>query len=231
MGLDEIPVLFDILMHIPTLLAVVLVFRKTLGKLLLTLFRFVARKTTEKDREYLRLLLAIGVATVCTAAVGFALSFLIDSSVLSIKITALLFIATALLLIVSWFFKGDRGYDRIGLREGITVGVAQGIGVLPGISRSGITLTSSLVCGLKREKAGEFAFLLAIPATLGALVLKIRDLQSLDINLAALASGLAASFVVGLASLVVLLKIIRRGRLYLFSLYLIPLGIATFFLL
>ncbi len=81
--------------------------------------------------------------------------------------------------------------------------------------------------GMSRERAGEYAFLVSIPAILGAVTFKIKDIESLAISPLVLAAGMFTSFVVGLLSLLLLLRIVRQGRLYLFSFYLIPLGIVT----
>jgi undecaprenyl-diphosphatase len=113
------------------------------------------------------------------------------------------------------------------------VGLAQGVGVLPGISRAGITISVALLLGLDRQKAGEFSFLIAIPAILGALLLQLRDAGTLLelVDPIALLVGFAASFAIGLLSLLLLLRVVRKGQLALFSIYLIPLAVISFILL
>jgi undecaprenyl-diphosphatase len=136
-------------------------------------------------------------------------------------------------LIVSHFFKGTSGFRDLRWRHGLITGLAQGIGVLPGISRSGITISAGLASGMSREVAGEFSFLLAIPAIVGALLLDIGDIGSLLGTVAPLPLilGALASFLVGVAALRLLLPIVRRGKLVWFAAYLIPLGlIAILFL-
>jgi undecaprenyl-diphosphatase len=227
MGFGDVPILFDVLMHVPTLVAIAIVFRKRIGNVLVSLWRLIRQKNGPKDVENLRLLGVICVATVCTALVGFGLAKLQDRFVLSTKVVSALFLLTAAILILSHFFKGSKRYSDLGIKEGIITGIAQGIGVLPGISRSGITITASLTAGMSRERAGEYAFLVSIPAILGAVGLKIGDIEALAINPLVLAAGMITSFVVGLLSLLLLLRIVRQGRLYLFSFYLIPMGIVT----
>jgi undecaprenyl-diphosphatase len=139
------------------------------------------------------------------------------------------FLITAALLILSHFFTGKKGYKDLGIKEGLITGIAQGIGVLPGISRSGISITASLFVGIEREQAGEYAFLISIPAIIGALILKIKDIEVLSIDPIVLLAGMATSFVVGLFSLLFLIRLIRKGRLFFFSFYLIPAGIISIF--
>jgi undecaprenyl-diphosphatase len=86
---------------------------------------------------------------------------------------------------------------------------------------------------MNREKAGEYSFLISIPAIVGALILELKDAESLlaSVSPSVLAAGFAGSFVVGMVSLLLLLSLLRRGRLYLFSIYLIPLGVGGLFFL
>jgi len=227
MGFSDIPILFDVLMHIPTLIAIVIVFRRRIGEILVSLRRLIRRKNGPGDGENLRLLGVICIATICTALVGIGLARLQERFVPTPKFVSALFLLTAVILILSHFFKGSKRYGDLGIKEGIITGIAQGIGVLPGISRSGITISASLMTGMSRERAGEYAFLVSIPAILGAVAFKIRDIESLAISPLVLAAGMFTSFVVGLLSLLLLLRIVRQGRLYLFGFYLIPLGIVT----
>lgn len=225
MDLEEIPLLFDVMLHVSTLLVILIVFRKPVAALLRSFGRFIARKNDEEDRENLTLIMIILVATVATVILGLGISMLEMET--HPKVVSALFIATGAILIVSHFARGTKDYGTIGVKEGILAGVAQGLGVFPGISRSGITISAALLLGLKREKAGEFSFLISIPAVIGAFVFELRDLDTLvtSVNPVALTTGVVSSFLVGMVSLLFLLRLIKKGRLFLFSLYLFPLGI------
>jgi undecaprenyl-diphosphatase len=233
MGLREVPVLYDVLLHVSTLLVVLIVFRKRVAAILGSLWRGLRGRRRPEDRENLRLALWILLATVATAAVGLLLSRFEGVLLGRPDLISILFLVTAAILIATAFFRGERGYLELGVAGALLIGLAQGVGVLPGVSRSGITIAAVLFLGLQREKAGEMAFLLAIPAILGALVLQLRQAGELGAAVAPLplAAGLLASLVVGLAALLLLLRLVRRGRLYLFSLYLIPAGVAGLLLL
>ncbi len=139
----------------------------------------------------------------------------------------MLFLVTAALLIMTRWSTGRRPMGDIGWKDSVLLGVAQGFGVLPGISRSGITISAALYAHMDRKTAGEYSFLLSIPAILGALVLTARDLGSLNaqIGVANILAGCVAAGIVGFFALTVLLRIVQAGKMYLFAMYLVPLGL------
>ncbi len=226
LDLGDIPVLFDVLLHVATLIVVVVIFWKRLSAILASVGRWIVRRSAASDRPNLRATLIILVATLLTGAVGvFLNSFAFAGRP---KVVSALFLVTAAILIGARFFRGDRSYQNLSFKDAFVVGVAQGFGALPGISRSGITISAGRASGLSRQDAGEFAFIISVPAILGALVLTLNDAGELStmVSLGALAAGFIAALVVGLISLLLLLRLVQSGRLYLFALYLIPLGIA-----
>jgi undecaprenyl-diphosphatase len=231
MGLSEVPGLFDVILHVATLFSVLVVFRKRIAGIILSSLRFVQRRSGEADTENLAIVLPALAATVCTAVVGLLLDRIDFSG--QVKLVSGLFIVTAFILIGASFRKGGTGYRQLTIKQGVLVGIAQGLGVLPGISRSGITISAGIASGIKREEAGEFAFLLVIPAIAGALVLKLKDVGELAGTVAPLPLliGSLASFVAGILALMLLMPIVRKGKLAWFALYLIPAGLVGLFLL
>ena len=225
MGLGEIPILFDVILHIATLIVIVFVFRERIGRMLVSLLRWATRRSDQSDATDLRLALLVVIATALTAVLGLVIAEL-DLARYP-RLVALLFIVTGVILFTSRYLHGRLGYDQLGTRHAVITGIAQGLAVLPGISRSGITITAALASGIDRSRAGEFSFLISVPAVLGALALTLRDLSDLTttVGAAALAAGFGASLLVGFVSLLLLLRLIKGGKLYLFSFYLIPLGI------
>lgn len=226
-GVTEVPILFDVLLHVATLAVVIVVFRRRIGAVLASCLRWIARRHGETDAENLRLAWVILLATVFTGAIGLGLGSLEVGRFP--KVVGGLFLVTALILVAIRTARGDTSYGGIGVKHAIIAGVAQGFGVLPGISRSGITISAALFTGVKRENAGEFSFLLSIPAILGALLVTLRDAGELAaaVSLPALAAGIVAAIVSGWAALVLLLWLIRSARLYLFAFYLVPLGVLS----
>ncbi|MFP4374955.1 MAG: undecaprenyl-diphosphate phosphatase [Spirochaetaceae bacterium] len=227
-GHGDVPVLFDVLLHVSTLAVVVLVFRGRIGAIIGSLGRWVARRPAgEADAENLRIVVLGLLATVVTAVLGLGISGFEAGRYP--MLVGVLFLVTAAILISTRFTGGTRGYREMGAGRALLAGFAQGLGVFPGISRAGITISAGLLVGVARREAAEFSFLISIPAILGALVLTLRDMGELAAAVppVSLIAGLVGSFIVGLLSLRLLLRLVRGGRLYLFALYLVPLGILT----
>jgi undecaprenyl-diphosphatase len=233
MHLVEVPLLYDVLLHVSTLIVVLIVFRRIIGSIFSSIGKALKGQAGPEERENLMLILYILAATAVTGVVGFILSRFEELFFHHPRLVSALFLVTGLLLLCTLTRRGQRNYLQMGLPGALLVGLAQGVGVLPGISRAGITIAVALLLGLDRRRAGEFSFLIAIPAILGALALQLRQAGSLleVVDPPVLAAGLAASFVVGLLSLIALLRIVRQGRLALFSAYLIPLAVISFILL
>ncbi|HPE90177.1 MAG TPA: undecaprenyl-diphosphate phosphatase [Spirochaetia bacterium] len=232
MGLAEVPALFDVVLHVATLGSIVVVFRKRVGGVIASMARWIARKHGDGDAENLSIVVPAIVATALTGALGLAIDRIDFSG--SPKVAAGLLIVTALILIAGSRLKpGSTGFRGMTVRHGVIVGLAQGVGVLPGISRSGISISAGLASGLERQTAGEFSFLLAIPAILGALVLKLDDLPAMAGSVAALplAVGSIVAFAAGVGALLVLMPLVRKGKLAWFAAYLIPAGLIGLFIL
>lgn len=231
-GLSEVPRLFDVVLHTATLLSVSVVFRRRVGGVLAALYRLAIRRkdVPGEDAANLALVVPALAATAVTALVGLGIEKFL--SVESPRVASALLLMTAAVLVLSSRFRGNLGYGRIGPARGALIGLAQGIGVLPGISRSGITISAGLAAGLDRDTAGEFAFLLAIPAIAGALLLELKDFAELGASVApgSLAVGFLAAFTAGVAALYLLMPLVRKGRLAWFAVYLIPAGLAGLFL-
>lgn len=244
-SLEEVPLLFDIMLHLATLLAVVLYFRKKIWTLLCVFGRLIARRPAPKTVNEDDLLcgteargrmtiLAVIITTVVTGAIGVFTSKLIPD--MPVKVTCAGFIVTAILLVVSSIIerrkssavkKSAEKNDGIKWYQAIVIGVMQGIGTLPGISRSGSTIAGSQLCGVNRAAAGEYSFIVSIPAILGAFLLELKDFAEVGstVGAAPVIAGCAAAFAWGYISLAVLMKIIRKGKLEWFACYLIPAGI------
>lgn len=256
LALNDVPLLFDIVLHLATLAAVILYFRKTIASLFVVLWRWIMRKEmtgragvdagdvlSGNDERGRRTIIAVFVTTLITGAIGVFTSKLIPA--LSLKVTAAGFLATAGLLVLSALIEKRRtnagtetaGFDAHGTRkthEGISlvqaavIGLMQGLGTLPGISRSGSTIAGALFGGLDRAAAGEYSFIVSVPAILGAFVLEVKDLDKVGtaLGIVPVIAGSVAAFVSGYIALSFLMKIIKKGRLEWFAFYLIPLGIA-----
>jgi len=246
-GLEEVPLLYDVFLHLATLLAVCIYFWKKIWALLKVFGRLIARKPAKEaaDPEDLlcgseeasrKTILAIIISTVITAVLGLVSSKLIPE--LSIKFVCGGFLVTSALLIVSGIMsnKQKKALEAantpevpagISVKQSIIIGIMQGFGTLPGISRSGSTIAGSLFCGVNQKAAGDYSFIVSIPAILGAFILELKDLGEVSSTIGAgpVIAGCIAAFVVGYVSLATLMKIIRKGKLQWFAAYLIPAGI------
>ena len=238
-GLSDVPLLFDVMLHLATLAAVILYFRKKIARLFVILFRWILRKpiqTTDEtdlltgtDELGRKTILSVIVATVVTGAMGIVTSKLIPE--MPIKVTCAGFLFTACLLIFSslWAKKHDKPLETKGISifQALFIGFMQGVGTLPGVSRSGSTIAGAQLAGVNRAAAGEFSFIVSIPAILGAFVLEAKDLGEISSQIGALPvfCGCLAAFAWGYISLSILMKLIRKGKLEWFACYLVPLGI------
>lgn len=238
-GLSDVPLLFDVMLHLATLAAVILYFRKKIARLFVILFRWILRKpiqTTDEtdlltgtDELGRKTILSVIFATVVTGAIGVVTSKLIPE--MPIKVTCAGFLFTACLLIFSslWAKKHDKPLETKGISifQALFIGFMQGVGTLPGVSRSGSTIAGAQLAGVNRAAAGEFSFIVSIPAILGAFVLEAKDLGEVGSQIGVLPvfCGCLAAFAWGYLSLSILMKLIRKGKLEWFACYLVPLGV------
>lgn len=244
-GLEDVPLLYDIFLHMATLLAVTIYFWPKIWALLKCFGRWITKKQKSDNQVQIsendllcptdkigqKTIIAIIVATIITGAFGVVTSKLIPD--LSVKFVCGGFLVTSALLIISSIIekrqsaKGPNEFTGISIKQSIIIGIMQGFGTLPGISRSGSTIAGALFGGVNRSLAGEFSFIVSIPAILGAFILELKDLgqMSSSIGAAPIIAGCISSFAVGYFSLSVLMKIIKKGKLQWFAAYLIPAGI------
>lgn len=233
-GLDDVPLLFDVFLHLATLAAVCLYFWRKIWDLLKCLGRWITRKEkTEADEIGRKNIVAIIISTIITGVLGVVTSKLVPD--MSIKVTCAGFLVTALLLIVSAQLakknnsnSSDTAEEKpVSKLQALVIGLMQGIGTLPGISRSGSTIAGALFSGVSQKTAGDYSFIISIPAILGAFILEVKDLGEVSetVGAAPIIAGCAAALAVGYISLSTLMKLIRKGKLQWFACYLIPLGI------
>jgi len=214
----------DVALHAGTLLAMIVFFRKDILRIIIGVLSKEA--TPERAEERKRAVFVI-VATVFTAIVGFSLKAYVEASVASFGPVAFGFLVTAAFLAGGeWkLLKGGPGRPlrSIPLWHLIVLGLVQGAAVWPGWSRSGSTIAVALLLGWKWEEAGRFSFVIAIPATFGALLLLSGDIAEIDPTQAI--AGATTAFFVGLLSLWLLMRFLAAKKLWPFALYTFALGI------
>jgi undecaprenyl-diphosphatase len=234
MGADSLepPLLLDILLHLGTLVAIVIYFRRDVGQALVGGGRALAALPKGRLGEVLRgdegagLCLAVLLGTLPTGVLGLALKSSAAEIGLSPLRLGVSFLACALILAASRFVS--RRNEPLGPRIALLVGFVQGIAVLPGISRSGATIAAATALGLSPERAARFSFLLSLPAILGATILEVdlAEITTQGLGPAYLLGALTA-FVSGLFALKLLVMIVDRGKLWAFAPYVAAVGLAT----
>jgi len=221
----EMSLALVLLLHVGTLLATFLVFRNDLLQLAKVTFSHLGRPKLLLDTNEGKELLALIVACVPTALIGLLLEERVEALAKVPWIVGVGFLASAAVVYSTRYRTGTR--ETLAAGAAFLIGVVQGIAVLPGVSRSGLTIACALALGMSAPAAFRFSFLLSIPVIAGATALKLGEPGVLaHMSWAAwLAAG--TSFVVGYAALRALGAMLTRGHFWLFSLYLVPLGAAV----
>lgn len=217
-GIEE-TLTVNIVLHFGTLLAILVFYWRRILALL------------GRDRRAIPLLV---VGSIPAALVGIAIKKTVIGNTLeplleNPMLAGAMFPLTGLLLLLSARHEpGQTTCRELRYTDALLIGFAQAFAILPGISRSGTTIVAGLACGMRRDEAATFSFLLAIPAIGGAGLLQVLELAEHgpgSTPLGALAVGAAVAFGVGLAALVWLVRWLEQGWLYRFAWYVIPLGL------
>jgi undecaprenyl-diphosphatase len=216
---------FDVALHMGTLTAVLAYFRRDLG-----LFaRALLRPRAPESRSEITLLLYIGIATLPAVLAGLLLEEKVETVFRSPTLIAATVLGAGLLLgLADHVGSGRAKVSEITLLQAVLIGVAQSFALVPGVSRSGATITMALALGLMRPEAARFSFLLAIPVTAGAGVLKIKDIVSVN-DQGALLVGFLASAAAGFFAIWFLLRYVQTRRYTPFVVYRVVLGVALWF--
>lgn len=213
---------FDLVVHLGTIFAVCLFFRKELGRILVSVFMAKSRRgKTEDDLRKLGLLLILG--TVPAAVAGVLLTDRIGE-IFDLQLVGGALILNAAILLVSERFGARGSRKNVSTKDAVVIGLFQALSIMPGVSRSGSTIGGGMLRGLERETAAVFAFLLSVPTLLGAFVYGVLTLDRFDLALGPSAVGFLAAFLTGMASISFLLKAVRSRRLWVFAAYCVVLG-------
>lgn len=225
-------VLFDVMVHGGTLLAVLTTTWRDLISILRGLLislvklpRNGMQLLTRDDDAELAFYTVIG--TLPIVVVGLAISDYVDQMFNSTAIVGYGLLVTGFLLLTT---KRANGNKSVNLVSSLFVGLAQALAIVPGISRSGSTISVGMLSGMRKEEAVRFSFLLSIPAISGALILEATRSPMKDMITAANLVGFLSSFIVGVIAIKALLALVRRWKLHLFAYYCFILGILALLL-
>jgi undecaprenyl-diphosphatase len=230
----QVGVLFDVIVHVGTLAAVVVYVRRTLADDV----KGLVSRDPNRRREAWRLALLVAVATVPTGIIGLLLKRAVEESKRDPRFVGSMEIATGLCLLLSLAAR-DRGREEqeTTVWDALLIGIVQGFAVLPGLSRSATTIAFALLVGLARRWSVRFSFLLLLPAVAGATVLELtsawRERGSgffAGPDFGKYLAGAAAAGVVGFFAIGWLVRIVVAKRLHWFAAYCLLFGLALIFL-
>jgi undecaprenyl-diphosphatase len=212
-----LPLLFDVSLHVGTLIIVLLFFRKDIKLVLVALVK------GDFKSENGKLIPLIIVGTVPTALIGLVFTF---TNTIETYFSGILPIAGAFItcgVVLSFSKTGQERNENITYIAALAIGTAQGVALIPGLSRSGLTIATALMLGVRREKAFKFSFLLSVPAVIGALGLTLYEQQEMltlvGVGLTEIAVGIVVSLVVSYFALKLLWKALAGRKFYLFAFY------------
>jgi len=239
-GITEPALAFDISVHMGTFAATVVVFRKEILSILKSLRDFASNlfcgKTDSgtgsggrigKNDPNIKTALLIITGSIPTACIGYFLKQYEHMIFASVPLAGTMLLVTGTFL---WLTRSlDQGGTTVeGFRHktAFLVGICQGLAVIPGISRSGATISMAVFAGIERKTAARFSFLLSLPAIFGAQLLSLKDSIGTNAGFSEAALyGTVVSFITGYFALVLLLKIVNQGKFYMFAPYCWALGV------
>ncbi|MDY3250663.1 MAG: undecaprenyl-diphosphate phosphatase [Candidatus Choladocola sp.] len=240
--------LFDIMLHLGTLVAVFIVYHKDIwnmikeaifmiGDIFSNFRTFILNKIHKTSLKYKKIVhnsyrkfvVLILVSTVPTGLLGVLGKDLVSAASGTLLIPGICLLITGVLLLMADLAKeGRKKPKEVGYKEGLIIGTAQGIATLPGLSRSGTTIAACVLCGLDRKFAVKYSFILSIPAILGAAVLEIRDVMAEPIvagQILIYLVGALFAAAVGYICIKTMLVIVRNKKFKYFSVYCFAVGI------
>lgn len=218
MGVSSAGILFEVVVHLGTLASILVVFREDIGRLLRH------RSSRESKKMFVHLL----IGTIPIALAGVLFKSQIEMTFNNLHLVGSAFLATGIMLILT-YFTASRS-EGTTPKKSVFIGLSQALALIPGISRSGATISTGLFLGIDAKEAARFSFLLAIPALFGSGVYMMREFVSLGAGsegAGVLAAGFVSSFIVGLVSLKFLLRVLVRGRFHWFGIYCLAVGIMS----
>lgn len=222
-GFHQPGVLFDAVLHLGTLTAVIFFFRTDIIAIVFSLWPLHEKHPAlpEQQKIFRKLFFLLVISTIITGIIGLPFRERIEILFTSVKIAASMLFVTGLLLYLSDRIKNNvENEAKMSFSDAAVIGLAQGIALIPGISRSGSTIACGIFLGLSREAAARYSFLLSIPAILGAVALQYPYFSAITTaELLPYLSGFLTAAVTGFFSLKLLYLFIRKANLRFFAYY------------
>jgi undecaprenyl-diphosphatase len=230
LGWQDPGLAFDVALHVGTLVAVAWYFRRDWAALFVAGWRIVRHRSVSAPDEWRVVFLVL--ATIPAAIAGFTVQDLAETSFRSPRLIAVnLMIMGVLLWLGDRFARRDRALPGMRVRDAVLVGIAQALALVPGVSRSGATITGARLLGFDRQSAAVFSFLMSFPVTFAAAVLKAPEAVQGGEPFLPILVGVAAAAVSSWLAIAVLLRFVVKHSFGVFALYRIILGVVVLALL
>ncbi len=211
--------IFTVVLHFATALSTIVIYRKDISEIFKGLFKF-------KNNEEFKFSLKIILSMIPAAFVGIVFNDQIESLFMgNTLLVGFMLIITALLLLLA--DKAKKTDKKVSFKNAFIIGVSQAIAILPGISRSGATISTAVLLGIDKEKAARFSFLMVVPLILGKVAKDLLDggFQIQDVHIVNLSVGFIAAFITGLVACNLMIKLVKRSKLTYFSIYCFIVGV------
>lgn len=229
LGYEVHDLAYDLVLHLATLLAIFVIFRKFLAHVICECLKSIKER---KMNAGMRLALMVALATVPAGIIGLKFKPFFESLFGNMTVLGYGFIWTGLVLFFTRRIKSKsinmisdapdqllKEFETVSFGKALLVGCFQCMALLPGVSRSGMTIAAGLFAGMTGGAASVFSFMLSIPTILGAAILKLREVEDLGARLPTYSIGFISSFIFGLIGLKVVLSAVKKNRLELFAIY------------
>jgi undecaprenyl-diphosphatase len=226
--INEPSIFLEVALHVGTLLSVLIYFRRDVMELLGGFFIYILTRKKKQNERHFRQGVYIILGSIPAAVGGILLKDWFEQRFDSVSFSGYMLLITAVILLLTWFAL-NRKYPINAVRA-LIIGIAQFCAILPGISRSGSTIAAGLFLGITPREVARFSFLLSLPAVFGAALLKAVELRHATLSsddLTHFAIGAFVSFIIGMAAIHYLLKIVSSRHFYLFGFYCLLVGIFT----
>lgn len=220
-SVPEESMFMTVVLHAATALATVVIYRKDIVDIFKGLFKFQWNDET-KFASF------IVISMIPAVLVGLLLEDQIEDLFSGeLTLVGTMLIVTSLLLVLA--DRAKKTHKKVNAFEAAVIGVSQAIAILPGISRSGATISTSVLLGIDRDKAARFSFLMVIPVILGKMVLELKDIFSGEVikqpQTLPLLAGFVAAFVVGLFACKLMIRLVKKAKLTSFAIYCFIVGL------
>ncbi len=238
LNFKESGIIFEVAVHVGTLLSIFTIYFKILRSYL---HNFVEGVRKVEVNSSLRLTFLLVVGSLPTAVIGLGFKDFFEKMFDSTFAVGICLCVTGILLYLTKFKRSSSTEgaeelahidlsiaEKISVKQAIIMGFAQGLAIMPGVSRAGSTISAGILSGIEKNTAATFSFIMSVPAILGAAALELRHLEGIQPNfLILLVIGVISSYLTGLLGLYLVLKVVKKGRIEIFSYYLWIVGPLT----